>query len=53
VSLLSNLLGAKRVQLLHELAPKVSRIALPMNPNNPNAVAEQADAQAGARCSDY
>ncbi len=49
VSLLSSVLGAKRVELLHELAPKVSRIALLMNPNNPNAAAEQADAQAGAR----
>jgi putative ABC transport system substrate-binding protein len=49
VSLLSSVLGAKRVELLHELAPKVSRIALLMNPSNPNAAAEQADAQAGAR----
>jgi putative ABC transport system substrate-binding protein len=48
-SLLSSMLGAKRVELLHELAPKVSRIALLMNPNNPNADAEQADAVAGAR----
>jgi len=49
VSLLSSVLGAKRVELLHELAPKVSRIALLVNPSNPNATAEQADAQAGAR----
>jgi putative ABC transport system substrate-binding protein len=49
VSLLSNVLGAKRVQLVHELVPRVSRIALLMNPDNPNAGAEQADAQAGAR----
>ena len=49
VSLLSNVLGAKRVELLHELAPKVSRIALLMNPSNPNAADEQADAQTGAR----
>jgi putative ABC transport system substrate-binding protein len=49
ISLLSNVLGAKRVELLHELAPKVSRIALLMNPSNPNAAAEQTDAEAGAR----
>jgi putative ABC transport system substrate-binding protein len=49
VSLLSSVLGAKRVELLRELAPKVSRIALLMNPSNPNAAAEQADAEAGAR----
>src|SRR2546421_2452497 len=49
VSLLSNVLGAKRVELLCELAAKVSRIALLMNPSNPNAAAEQADAQSGAR----
>jgi putative ABC transport system substrate-binding protein len=42
------LLGAKRVQLLHDLAPGVTRIALLMNPDNANAVAELADTQAGA-----
>ena len=31
-----NVLGAKRVELLREIAPKVSRIALLMNPTNPN-----------------
>jgi putative ABC transport system substrate-binding protein len=49
VSLLSSVLGAKRVEILHEVAPKVSRIALLMNPSNPNATAEQEDAQAGAK----
>jgi putative ABC transport system substrate-binding protein len=49
VSLLSSVLGAKRVEILQEFAPKVSRIALLMNPSNPNATAEQEDAQAGAR----
>lgn len=49
VSLLSNVLGAKRIALLHEIAASVSRIALLMNPTNPNATTEQADAEAGAR----
>jgi putative tryptophan/tyrosine transport system substrate-binding protein len=49
VSLLSSVLGAKRVEILHEVVPKVSRIALLMNPSNPNATAEQEDAQAGAK----
>jgi putative ABC transport system substrate-binding protein len=49
VSLLSSVLGAKRVELLHEIAPKASRIALLMNPSNPNGAAEQADAEDGAR----
>ena len=49
VNLLSSLLGAKRVALLHELAPKVRRIALLMNPSNLSADAEQADVQAGAQ----
>jgi putative ABC transport system substrate-binding protein len=49
VSLLSSVLGAKRVALLHEIAPKVSRIGLLINPSNPNASAEQEDAESGAR----
>lgn len=47
--MLSSVLGAKRVSLLHEIAPKVSRIALLMNPSNQNAQAEQEDAESGAR----
>jgi putative ABC transport system substrate-binding protein len=37
ISFVSKVLGAKRVQLLHELAPNATRIALLMNPDNPNA----------------
>lgn len=43
-----NVLGAKRVELLREIAPKISRIALLMNPTNPNVKIEEADAVAGA-----
>jgi putative ABC transport system substrate-binding protein len=44
-----NVLGAKRVELLREVAPSVSRIALLMNPTNPNVKIEQTDAEAGAK----
>src|SRR5262245_9272419 len=44
-----NVLGAKRVQLLREIAPSVSRVALLMNPTNPNVDIERMDAEAGAR----
>ena len=44
-----NVLGGKRVELLREIAPKVPRVALLMNPTNPNVKIEQADAEAGAK----
>ena len=44
-----NVLGAKRVELLREIAPNVSRVALLMNPTNPNVKVEQTDAEAGAK----
>ena len=44
-----NVLGAKRVELLREIAPDLSRIALLMNPANPNFKIEEADAEAGAK----
>jgi len=44
-----NVLGAKRVELLREIAPNVSRVALLMNPTNPNVDIERLDAEAGAR----
>jgi len=43
-----NLLGAKRVQLLRDLIPNVTRIALLMNPDNANAAAERTETQDGA-----
>jgi len=44
-----NVLGAKRVELLREIAPNTSRVALLMNPTNPNVKVEEADAEAGAK----
>ncbi|MGB6348706.1 MAG: ABC transporter substrate-binding protein [Pseudolabrys sp.] len=44
-----NVLGAKRVELLREIAPNISRAALLMNPTNANFKVEQADAEAGAK----
>jgi len=44
-----NVLGAKRVELLGEIAPKMTRIAQLMNPTNPNVKIEEADAEAGAK----
>jgi ABC-type uncharacterized transport system substrate-binding protein len=44
-----NVLAAKRVELLREIAPSISRIALLMNPTNPNIDIERMDAEAGAR----
>jgi ABC-type uncharacterized transport system substrate-binding protein len=44
-----NVLAAKRVELLREIAPNVSRVALLMNPANLNVKIEIADAEAGAK----
>jgi putative ABC transport system substrate-binding protein len=44
-----NVLGGKRVELLREIAPNVSRVALLMNPTNPNVDVERMDAEAGAK----
>ena len=48
IAFVPNQLGAKRVQLLHELVPGAARIGLLMNPDNPNVTVERADAMAGA-----
>jgi len=44
-----NVLAAKRVEIVKEIAPKVSRIALVTNPNNPNVKIEEEDAATGAK----
>jgi putative ABC transport system substrate-binding protein len=44
-----NVLGGKRVELLKQIAPRVSRVALLMNPTNPNVKIEETDAEAGAK----
>jgi putative ABC transport system substrate-binding protein len=42
-------LGSKRLELLHELVPAATIIALLVNPGNPNAETLSRDAQAAAR----
>src|SRR4051794_1266027 len=37
-----NVLGSKRVELVQQIVPKISRIALLMNPANPNVKKEEA-----------
>ena len=44
-----NVLAGKRVELLREIAPRISRVALLINPNNPNINIEQADGESGAK----
>ena len=49
VSFLLNILVAKRIALLHELVPNATALGLLFNPDNPNAEADTAEAQAAAR----
>jgi putative tryptophan/tyrosine transport system substrate-binding protein len=49
VSFFSSTITSKRLGLLHELAPKVSRVALLANPNNASLEAEVREAQMGVR----
>jgi putative ABC transport system substrate-binding protein len=49
VSFLTNILGAKRMQLLHTLVPAATAIGILANPQNLNNVSETADMEAAAR----
>jgi len=49
VTTLAGPLGAKRLELLREVAPKTTTVGLLVNPNNTNSEPETADIQAGAR----
>ena len=49
VTLFTNVLGAKRLEMLRELVPNVSVVAVLVNPNNPNAETDITDLQAAGR----
>jgi putative tryptophan/tyrosine transport system substrate-binding protein len=49
VSFLINIIAAKRLELVHELVPKATAIALLVNPNNPNSAPEARDVERAAR----
>jgi putative ABC transport system substrate-binding protein len=48
VTSLSNVLAAKQMEMLHELAPKAATIALMLNPENPNAEHDASDIRRAA-----
>ena len=48
-TLIAGQLGAKRVELLHELVPQIGDIAVLVNPNNPNTERDSVDVKAAAR----
>jgi putative tryptophan/tyrosine transport system substrate-binding protein len=48
VVFIEGVLGAKRLELLRQIVPKATTIAVLVNPNNPEAVSERSDVQAAA-----
>ena len=48
VVFITGLLGAKRLELLRQLVPKATTIAMLVNPSSPNTEAERRDVQAAA-----
>jgi putative ABC transport system substrate-binding protein len=49
VTMLANVLSAKRLELVNEAVPRADSIGFLVNPNNPNAAPETKDIEAGAR----
>jgi putative ABC transport system substrate-binding protein len=48
VVFIQGVLGAKRLELLRQIVPKATTIAVLVNPNSPEAVSERSDVQAAA-----
>ena len=48
VVFIEGVLGAKRLELLRQIVPKATTIAVLVNPNNPETVSERSDVQAAA-----
>ena len=49
ISELNNVLAAKQLEVLHEFVPKVTVIAMLVNPNNPNAANDMSNVRAAAQ----